>query len=96
MERHGRIRPLVTLLLHSLVVQCQDVSVVQRAVDIVLPCQYVLLKDGGRGSMGGLSFSRDSILLVLRNITVNGGEELDPITEYEAPKDTKTITYQAT
>uniref|UniRef100_A0A7D9NMD7 TAP binding protein like n=1 Tax=Xenopus tropicalis TaxID=8364 RepID=A0A7D9NMD7_XENTR len=97
MKRGKYLLLMLILLLHSLAVQCQGKPVVQRAVDIVLPCEYVLMKEGGRGSLGGLTFSRERVTLVLRNISVTGeGEELDPITEYEAPKDKENTTYQAT
>ncbi|OCT71445.1 tapasin-related protein [Xenopus laevis] len=97
MKKRKHFPLVLILLLHSFVVRCQDKPVVHRAVDIVLPCEYVLMKEGGQGSLGGLSFSREHVTLVLRNISVTGeGQELDPITEYEAPKDKETATYQAT
>ncbi|KAM4704387.1 tapasin-related protein [Rhinophrynus dorsalis] len=71
-------------------------SIIQRAVDIVLPCEYVLMEEAG-SSLGGLSFSREHVLFLLRNVTVTGeAEELEAITEYAPPQDTEIPTFQAT
>ncbi|XP_063289701.1 tapasin-related protein [Pelobates fuscus] len=84
------------LILHSSELQGAFLAGQPHAVDVVLPCSHVLVEEGmGRG-MGGLSFQRRDITLVLRNVTIIGDEEKDPITDYVPPEDVETTTFQAT
>ncbi|KAM4603206.1 tapasin-related protein [Discoglossus pictus] len=71
---------------------------VQREVDIVLPCVFVLMEDrGAQGGAGGLSFARKEVTLLLRNLTVTGQEEeLESITRYQPSEDKEMIIYQVT
>ncbi|XP_075468814.1 tapasin-related protein isoform X2 [Ascaphus truei] len=92
------LRVALCLTLHTSWMLSAATSGVPRAVDIVLPCMHVLMEDaGGRGGLGGMSFSREEVTLLIRNVTVTGeGGELDPITDYQPSKDTKTTIFQAT
>ncbi|KAM8924727.1 tapasin-related protein [Pelodytes ibericus] len=95
--RHRCFLLSVMLTLHRSQSLCAALSGKTHSVDIVLPCSHVLTDDGGgRGGMGGLSFPKEAVTLVLRNVTVTEEADLDPITDYVQPQSGETTIFQAT
>ncbi|KAM9324804.1 tapasin-related protein [Gastrophryne carolinensis] len=74
------------------VARCAAVPEVQRAVDILLPCEYVLLERGTTG----MAFTRQKVTLVLRNLTVSGNKQEEPLPDYQTPEDPETSIFEAT
>ncbi|XP_053552752.1 tapasin-related protein [Bombina bombina] len=87
---------MLILTVHGIRFSSSDTSDVERAVDIVLPCIYVLMGDGEEeGKAGGLALSKERVTLVLRSLTVIGKEEeLETITTYQLTEDTTTRVIQ--
>uniref|UniRef100_A0A8C5MW18 TAP binding protein like n=1 Tax=Leptobrachium leishanense TaxID=445787 RepID=A0A8C5MW18_9ANUR len=83
------------LTLYSSGVQSGVLTGMPRPVDIVLPCSHVLVNEGGSRGMGGMSFPREEATLVLKNLTIIGEEELDSITDFDAPQSSETTTFHA-
>ncbi|XP_063818492.1 tapasin-related protein isoform X2 [Pseudophryne corroboree] len=72
--------------------QAAAVSPTQRSMDVVLPCEYVLLQSGH----GGLGFIRQKVTLILRNMTVTAEQQTDPLPDYQLPEDPEMTIFEAT
>ncbi|XP_072280001.1 tapasin-related protein isoform X2 [Pyxicephalus adspersus] len=92
MKKIGHIIVGLILTLNSSLFQCAAVPQIQQAVDVLLPCEYVLMEQGS----AGLSFTRQKMTLVLRNLTVTEEQQSDPLPEYQTPEDTEVPIFEAT
>ncbi|KAM5140945.1 tapasin-related protein [Mantella aurantiaca] len=79
------------LTLNSPLIPCVALPQTQHPVDVLLPCEYVLLEQGAVG----LSFTRQKVTLVLRNLTVTG-QQSEPLPDYQTPEDTEVPIFEAT
>lgn len=80
------------LTLSSPQIGCRGVPQAQHPADVLLPCEYVLLEPGATG----LSFTRQKVTLVLRNLTVTAEEPSETMPEYQTPEDTEVPIFEAT
>ncbi|XP_044130374.1 tapasin-related protein-like [Bufo gargarizans] len=92
MKTMGLLHLGFILTLHSVVLWGAAVPHLQYAVDILLPCDYALLDS----SMGGMGFTRQSVTLVLQNVTVMGEEPADPLPNYHPPENPEMTVFLAT
>ncbi|XP_018408686.1 PREDICTED: tapasin-related protein [Nanorana parkeri] len=82
----------LTLSILGPLIQCAAVPHVQRPVDVLLPCEYVMLEQGA----AGLSFTRQKVTLVLRNLMVTQEQQSEPLPDYQTPEDTEVPIFEAT
>lgn len=73
-------------------IHCAALPQVQHPVDVLLPCEHVMLEQG----TAGLSFARQKVKLVLRNLTVVQEEQSEPLPDYQTPEDTEVPIFEAT
>ncbi|XP_068114458.1 tapasin-related protein [Hyperolius riggenbachi] len=83
---------LLGLILICPVIQSAAVPQGHHAVDVLLPCEYVLLEPG----VTGLAFKRQKVTLVLHNLTVEGEEPAEPLPDFKTPEDTEEAIFEAT
>ncbi|XP_075071960.1 tapasin-related protein [Mixophyes fleayi] len=92
MKKNGYLLLGLILTLNSSSVWGAAVPQLQRAVDVVLPCEYVLLQTGH----GGLGFMRQKVTLILRNITMSTEQQMDPLPDYQLPEEPEMTIFEAT
>ncbi|CAN2391388.1 TAP binding protein-like [Pristimantis euphronides] len=92
MKTSGHLLLGLILTLNRVLVWAAAVPQAQYTVDIVLPCDYVLLDS----SIGGLGFTRQRVTLVLQNVRVMGEEPAEPLPDYHAPESLEMTVFLAT